>query len=200
MNDKFYLISEEDVSPNKKDSSGNWKGDTETMYITTEPGETNMSHQIKTEGWLGTTNDFSRNAYGEFDTLEDARKKAHDLGFTHQQDLDDEDYCTDDESTTVEAWTRESASREQWDAYAWFSGLGREGTIDEYGITATTTDRELSDMVEKAEEDANSDGKELHDTERYFEELRDWLKEQEEESDDDDDYCPEIDMCKAAAK
>jgi hypothetical protein len=33
-----------------------------------------MSREIRTSGWLGTTNDWAKYAHGEFNTIEEARE------------------------------------------------------------------------------------------------------------------------------
>jgi hypothetical protein len=63
----FYPIRVENIGPNQKDH-------TDHFVIQTVPGTTNMSHQELTDGWLGSTNDWSRTALGEFETLEEARE------------------------------------------------------------------------------------------------------------------------------
>lgn len=182
----FYLIETQDVGPNEKDSRGHWKGDTRTMQIHTEPGRTNMSHEIKTSGWLGTTNDWYSAAHGEFDTLEAARAEAHRRGFTAENPLSDDDQHWDDEMNPVivEVWITPEAARDQWDAGDWFiNGLGCDGTRTEYGITAMTTDDELDVIIEKAEAEARAENIELHGTEKLFKSLRDELIADAEDED-----------------
>jgi hypothetical protein len=178
MKNQFFLIQSEYIGPNKKDSDGNWIGDSRVMTISTVCGKTNSSHEERPDGWLGTTNDNSLTAYGEFNTLDEARAVAHALGFTENAIDSDDDFR--DESD-VEQWITPEANRAQWDASDWFiNGLGSVGTCAEYGITAETTDDELADAVEVAEgEDCASDVV-LHGTLELFTQLRDELRDETE--------------------
>lgn len=170
----YYLIETKYVGPNRHDSNGNWIGDSRMMHICTQPWRTNQSHEERTEGWLGTTNDMRADARGEFESLNAARAAAHEAGFTRQYDGDD---CDDGE--TVEQWISEEAARAQWDAGDWFiNGLGREGTRIEYGITAETTDEELEAAIDRAEHEAAEENVEIHGTTELFEELRAELREE----------------------
>lgn len=183
----FYLIETDYVGPNKKDAGGNWIGDSRIMSVATSPGTTNQSHEPRTEGWLGTTNDNYAYAHGEFETLESAREAAHEMGYTCEYTPADNDYyqIEREKDGVVEQWISEEANREQWDAGDWFiNGLGRAGTCEAYGITADTTDDELDELVDRAEEEAIGEGAELHGCMQLFTELRDDLRA---ERDDDDD-------------
>jgi len=174
----YYVTTSEYVGPNKTNSMGSPMGDTLIAQIQTAPGTTNSSNEERTNGWLGTTNDISHNAYGEFETLEEARAKIHDMGYTSARELDEDEACDDE---IIETWISENAAYGQWTAGEFFDGIGREGACDEYGITAKTTDEEITKMVEKAEAEANDNEIELHECQEYFEELREELQEKAEE-------------------
>lgn len=176
MKTKFFLIESEYTGPNQRDSHGNWIGDSRVMTITTTPGTTNLSHEERTDGWLGTTNDNSVTAHGEFDTIEEARAAAHEMGFTEQSDVE---YPDDDE---LEFWITPEAAKSQWDAGDWFDGLGRNGTCTEYGITAETTDDELEEAVDTAENEDCASDVVLHGTLKLFTELRDELRDEKIDS------------------
>ena len=62
---KYYIISTEDVGPNAKPNN-------KKIEIRTEPGTTNQGGEIKLSGWLGTTNDYAKYAYGEYNSLKEA--------------------------------------------------------------------------------------------------------------------------------
>lgn len=176
MHNQFFLIKSEYVGPNSRDSRGNWIGDSRVMTISTVPGRTNMSHVERTDGWLGTTNDNCVYACGAFDTLEEAREEAQRLGFTEPAPDDDEYGCDGD---VVEQWVSPEAAREQWDAGDWFiNGLGKNGTREQYGITADTTDDELLDAVETAENEDCASDVTLHGTLELFTELRNELRDE----------------------
>lgn len=176
-----YLIESEYVGPNTHDSAGNILGDTAVMSICRAPGTTNMTHQERTEGWLGTTNDGCLNALGEFKTVDAARDAAHQLGFTAE--YSDEDECgsriADDD--IVEQWVRPGAAREQYEAEAWFEYTGRAGVAAEWNITADSTEEAVATACELAEEKAVAEGAEVHGIYDYMlfarEELRndEWL-------------------------
>lgn len=181
----YYLIEEQYVGPNKKDSTGAWIGDTwHAMHIMTEPGRTNMSHQEKIDGWLGTTNDWCRDAHGAYASLEAARAETHRRGFTEGHK--DEDEALDD--NYVESWISAEADKEQWDAEDWLQGVTYPArdrssvSIDTLTITHDTTDDELSAMAEQIEEWAESEGNiVLHGLERTLESWRDWCEKPEDE-------------------
>jgi hypothetical protein len=82
----FYVIETEYVGPNPQQHL-----DSHSYHVQNCPGLLNMSHEPRTFGWLGTTNDWSENAHGEFDTLEEARAEIERLtnGDYREQDLSD---------------------------------------------------------------------------------------------------------------
>lgn len=169
----FYLLSSDYVGPDKRDSHGNIRGDSEVMSICTEPGRTNQSREVRVEGWLGTTNDTSRRAHGEFVTVEEARAEAARLGFTAKP-RNGWDECGREvwDEDVVEIWVRPEAAREQWDAGEWFSTTGSAGVASEYSITADSTDAQITAASELAYEQAVADDYEVHGIEDYMLELR----------------------------
>jgi hypothetical protein len=62
----YYITSSEYIGPNHP------KVDT-CITIMTVPGRTNVSREVRLAGWLGTTNDHSCYAHGEFETIDAAR-------------------------------------------------------------------------------------------------------------------------------
>jgi hypothetical protein len=68
-NEKYYIVSENYVGPNVDQNLNS-----HCVRITTTPPRTNMSREIRTSGWLGTTNDWAKYAHGEFNTIEEARE------------------------------------------------------------------------------------------------------------------------------
>jgi hypothetical protein len=81
--------------------------------------------------------------------------------------------CKRDTETPLEeiaaSWQTDSGG--VWDAEDWFSSVD---AASEYGITATTTDQELAEVVQKATDDAW--GTTVNGIDRYFEALRDELE------------------------
>lgn len=62
MLQKFYLIELSYVGPNQpKGPLG------QRIRVRQEPGRKNMSGELCSEGWLGTTDDWDKTAIGEFD-------------------------------------------------------------------------------------------------------------------------------------
>ena len=58
-----YLISRDDMTPDHL-RCGTCA---DALRVSRTPGETNSSHEERTEGWLGQTNNWSETALGEFD-------------------------------------------------------------------------------------------------------------------------------------
>jgi len=178
----FYLIHHSDIGPNDRDSSGNYKPECGHMEITTVPGRKNMSHEICTDGWLGSCNDNSSTAYGEYDTIEDARAEAADRGYTVEADYYDEDITvcdcdlTDDDGNDVECDCSADGTREIW--YAPVDKMDQWDTDDYFyavqsEITAEMSDVELADWVSKNETEAKNENVNLHgDVEEWANKIR----------------------------
>lgn len=155
----FYLIHNQDVGPNKRDSHG-------FMTITTQPGRKNMSHEICTDGWLGTTNDNDSTAYGEYETLEDARAAAAKRGFTEPVETDDQysDYDDDGERIDIEYWQTPTDAMEQWDVDDYLD-------MSEGDITAEMSDDDLTEWISGIETNAESENFNIHGS------VEDWANE-----------------------
>src|SRR5256885_2081753 len=65
----YYVIESKYVGPNQDQSQ---YCDVDTIGIFTAPGKTNSSREVRLEGWLGTTNDWSEYAHGEYESVEAA--------------------------------------------------------------------------------------------------------------------------------
>jgi len=85
----YYLVEREYVGFDDCDSRGNPIGDSRVMEIRATPGVTNMSHQVRIDGCLGTSGDIAKYAGGQFETLDEARAEANKRGFIYR--LDDEE-------------------------------------------------------------------------------------------------------------
>lgn len=172
----YYLIESQYVGPNRKDSQGNRYPSGE-LTIETSPGVRNMSREPAIAGWLGTTNDWSLTAHGEYETLEAAQAAADDLGYT---EVSESEY--DDTPDVIETRVSKADAREQWDASDWLgASTSREKQLSELHITATTTDAELSTIEETLTSDARAEGIELHGLDDHLEELRTLAIEKAEE-------------------
>ena len=164
-----YLILTQYVGPTRHGKFDPADGD---LLITTEPGRTNQSHEVRTEGWLGTSNDTAEHAHGEYETLEAAQARAAEMGYAHVLGEDGEPTAWDDYDYVVEVRRTERDSRAQWDAGDWL-----QATIGDLGITAASTDADLEALVERLTTEAHADGVELSrlspTLESHRQELRD---------------------------
>lgn len=168
----YYLVSSEYVGANESDSSGNIIGDSETITITTTSPITNMSGEVLTHGWLGTTNDWASYAKGEYDSLELALAELKELGFTYQVDTDD---VTDGD---VSVWQRPEAALEKWSAGDWLgNAMSNEEICTEYKISANTSDDQLVKISDKIDKDAENDGIKLFGSMDLLVEIRAELKD-----------------------
>jgi hypothetical protein len=162
---KYYLVEANYVGPNKKDSDGNRYPHGE-LFIQTCPGTTNMSHEERVTGWLGTTNDISQTAHGEFNALEDARAAADALGYTEADDVG----C--DDPDVIEMRLSEQDALEQWEAEEWLE----PASASDLHIAAGTTDERLADIADDLQADALADGRHVHDLCERLTEIRDELR------------------------
>ena len=163
---KYYIIESEYVGPinNKIDM---YK-DTRVLSISTVPGKTNMSKEIKTDGWLGTTNDISLRAHGEYNTLDEARAEAERLGFT--EPVETSPY--DEYEGIIEKWVTVEGAKEHWNAKEWFgSNFEYDKLFAWLNLNADSTDDDVLKACDIAEEAAAEAGVVLHDT---YEALVSW--------------------------
>jgi len=135
---KFYIV--------ETDFVGSGEGDFHGVVITTKAPTTNMSGEIRLNGWLGTTNDWTSYAHGEYDSLEVAEKAVIEIFG------DVREYINMD-CGTIAAY--KIGKFFQW---------GKEGTVSwlyesmREDITAQTTDSELAELLEAYESSANDEG------------------------------------------
>ena len=91
----YYLIEHEYVGPNQHCLATDYNNIVNGHYfvIQDRPGLTNMSHEPRTEGWLGTTNDWSETALGEYPTEKAAEKavleKLQEIGVGYRMEEPD---------------------------------------------------------------------------------------------------------------
>lgn len=132
----FYVLSCTYAGPNPDDHA-----DDDVITIETEPGRTNSSREHHTEGWLGTTNDWSRAAHGEFETETEARAAVaamypqgfRDVGLSFA-DSDPDTEIARFKPGKLAAWS--AADSQRW-AYS---------ARDE--ITASTSDERIAEIAE----------------------------------------------------
>ena len=70
----YYVIESEYVGPNTQG-----RIDSHLVTITTDAPRTNLSHEVRLDGWIGTTNDTSRHAHGAYTSEDDAREAVAEL-------------------------------------------------------------------------------------------------------------------------
>lgn len=167
----FYIITTEYVGPNKRDSKNNIIGDSCVAEILSKCPRTNCSNEPRISGWLGTTNDISVTAHGEFDTIEEARDAVKSLGYSEPVDKNEFD-CD-----VIESYVSAAAACDQWDADDWFHNLSsHDDTCAAFGITTKSSDSDIRKAVGSAHDEAFAQNVELHGTEKLFFELRDELR------------------------
>lgn len=172
---KYYIVSKKYVGPNFDQHLDN-----EMAWIQTLPARTNMSHEKRTKGWLGTTNDWSYQAHGEFHTLDEAKAALAALYPDYREVGEDElrQYQWLDErdgNTMLNAVRAGKYAQMGSDESANFcyESFHRE-------LTAETTDEEIEKLIELDEEFCNDEWRATLNKEaarRYAEELRKQLRE-----------------------
>lgn len=151
----FYILKSDYVGPNQEQHKNSTK-----FFVQTVPGQTNSSHEDRTSGWLGTTNDWSLHAYGESETLDEAKSKISELCDGKFREIEPEehdsyyndgrdDVCLTPYKYMVLAGAYEELNGEGSANFAW------EGSRQD--ITADTTDERIAELVKGYEELANGE-------------------------------------------
>ena len=157
----YYVIESEYVGPNTQG-----RIDSHLVTITTDAPRTNLSHEVRLDGWIGTTNDTSRHAHGAYTSEDDAREAVAELfGPCRESDeIDDPDTVALFRIGGLEPWGSEASV-----SWCWTS---RDL------ITASTTDEEIYDEVGSCAEAAAADGVALagEAVEEMLREYRDELR------------------------
>ena len=140
---KFYVIEEKYTGPNQDQHL-----DDNTIKITTEPARTNSSKEICLDGWAGTTDEWAVYARGVYDSKEAAEKFIKTLyKDTREADFDDNDQ-------SIVAVYKPGK----------YELIGKEATGNfiydslQESVTASTTDAEISALVDDWEEAAHEQG------------------------------------------
>lgn len=120
--------------------------------IETEPGRGNLSGEIITSGWLGTTNDWAQYAHGGYVTENEAKGILARLIGT--DDLSN--HVIDDDDDDGIRYSALRTDWEDWDADEWCyaDAVNR--------VTAAMTDEQLIEYAEELEAGAESDRVRLH--------------------------------------
>lgn len=141
--EKYYIIEQEYVGPNRQEHLND-----HTVIVSTEPATTNSSHETRIKGWCGTTNDWSVNAHGEYDSIEAAEAAIIEI-FGDVRIDDDESGIQDEEDTVVRLYlvgkfpemNNEEIATAYWDDASRF-------------VKAGTTDDEIDAWAKECAEDA----------------------------------------------
>lgn len=147
---KYYVIAEAYVGPNPDEMY-----DVDRIIISTTPATCNGSGEICLDGWAGTTGDWAVHAFGEFDTIEEARAQiALTFGITR----------TKDDNGSFDIENPEIIETHKPGEYA---VMTRQGTADWLWasmrrITHDTTDHELEIILKQNELEVNLSGDTLN--------------------------------------
>ena len=143
---RYYIISTTYAGPNPQQHL-----DDDRIGISIEPGRTNQSREIVTDGWLGQTNDWSRRAHGEYATLEDAIEAVERLWPERREEEYEPEYEYD----------FDTGERVQVIVAAWRPGryalIPIEGIDYADWVSAYSTDAEIREAAEELEAMANSE-------------------------------------------
>lgn len=164
----YYVISTSYIGPNQhttNDAKNILDGD--YYDICTYPGSTNQSKEVRIEGWLGSTNDWSLTAHGKFETIEAAREKiADEIGRPVTECRTTpagDEYDRPDGDDVVERYYVSP-----------YSGVCDADSDD---VTADTTDEQIAAMVAEGNALAEKEGfLIIGDAVKWLTEVRDWLK------------------------
>ena len=161
----YYVIETRYVGPDADQHV-----DDDTIEISTAPAETNMTHEPRTDGWCGITQDRSVYARGEYPTLEAAREAIAER-FGETRVLDNPEWYGSESTVEVCKFGRyEPLSRIDTADWA-YSGIRED-------IRADTTDERIAELAELYEAEANNFGASLHpDLQRMMIERRQELRD-----------------------
>ena len=156
----YYIIETKYVGPNQTHV------DVDTIEISTSAAITNSSHEERTEGWCGTTNDWAVYAHGEYATIEEARAAiTEEFGEVRDSDANGD---------SVETYKPGK-----------YAPMSRQDTADwayegfRFDIKADTTDERIAELVTEYEAEANRNGYTLDsDLEDFMQERRQELRDE----------------------
>lgn len=169
----YYIIETKYVGPNQTQEQ---YVDVDRIEISTSPAITNSSHEVRTEGWCGTTNDWAVYAHGEYATLEEARAAITEK-FGDVRDCDTNgDSFESDNADVVETYKAGKFAPMSSQATADWAYEGIQSDIE-----ADTTDERIAELVAEYEAEANSIGYTLDsDLEDLMRERRQELRDEQE--------------------
>jgi hypothetical protein len=171
----YFIIHREYVGPDQHQYI-----DTDTYRIQTIPGLTNRSHEPRIIGWLGTTNDWSEYAHGQFDTEQEARDRVSEFcsGQYREFTYTEQHFANfnPDIHENVIAYFKPGA----YEPCAYSSEFCWSMRND---ITADTTDDQITQIIDQCEAEANKQGLTLfrQQVRQMFEQRRTELIEKAED-------------------
>lgn len=171
---KFYIIETNYTGPNRDQHA-----DASKIEISASPAISNRSHEVCIDGWCGTTNDMAVYAYGEYDTIEEARAAlTKEFGEVRDSDVYGDRFESDDEDVVETYKPGKYTPMGSQTAEA----LAHEIQSD---IEADTTDDRIAELVAECEADANHEGYTLDSVEGLIREMqarRDELRDEMEDA------------------
>lgn len=169
----YYIIKTNYVGPNQNQDQ---YVDVDKIEISTSPAITNSSHEERTEGWCGTTNDWAVYAHGEYATIEEARAAITEkFGEVRDSDANGDSFESDDEDVVETYKPGKYAPMSSQQTADWaYEGIQSD-------IEAETTAERIAELVAEYEAEANCYGGTLNSDLKDFmqdrrQELRDELK------------------------
>lgn len=160
---KHYVIEERYTGPNQDQHI-----DADVIKITTEPARTNSSNEICLDGWCGTTNDWAVYARGEYDNKEAAEsfiaETYKDARFLEESDIVEGDTVAIYKPGKYEPLCKEATGNFIYDSL-------------QESVTVSTTDAEISALVDDWEAAAHEQGCTLTGAYDMAVEYRDGLQE-----------------------
>jgi hypothetical protein len=124
---KLYVVTIEDIQSNDITS--------DYAVITTEAPRTNLSGEVRENGWLGTTNNNNRNSHGSYTDMDSARARLRALGYiplseVHEDNAYRFERVMRDEEGTDEYWLPADARLRESDVEAWLEDLHHDERND----------------------------------------------------------------------
>lgn len=171
----YYIMETNYVGPNQTQDE---YVDVDKIEISTSPAITNSSHEERTEGWCGTTNDWAVYAHGgEYATIEEARAAITEkFGEVRDSDANGDSFESGDEDVVETYKPGKYAPMSSQDTADWaYEGIHSD-------IEADTTDERIAELVAEYEAEANSNGYTLDsDLKGFMQERRQKLRDELED-------------------
>lgn len=172
----YYVTETNYVGPNKNDDR---YCDADFIEISTSPAVKNLSREVCTDGWCGTTNDWALYAHGEFETEQAAREFIQAKWAIRDDEEFDPRYADDGVIARFKIGALEQLSRQRTEDWIY--------AAMQCDVTADTTDEKISELADEYESSANADGVTLESVEEIIEKFRDEKRAERDEDEDEDD-------------